>query len=162
MLVAGLSSIGFLGATVWVAKACPVWDGGTLSSSARDLWRAVGSAFLEGNLPAAGPARQISLAAWLARLESTLSALPERTQGDVHTLTNLLLSGPGRWALTGVRCSLTEVSTPVLQDALQGMRMSSLDLRQQAYQAMHDLTGAAYYSDPETWGVLGYPGPVPV
>jgi hypothetical protein len=39
------------------------------------------------------------------------------------------------------------------------MRVSALSLRQQAYQALHDIVGSAYFSDPRTWGILGYPGP---
>jgi hypothetical protein len=39
------------------------------------------------------------------------------------------------------------------------MRVSSLALKQQAYQALRDLTNAAYYADPSAWNVLGYPGP---
>jgi hypothetical protein len=40
------------------------------------------------------------------------------------------------------------------------MRTSSLQLRQQAYQALHDLVGSAYFSDAATWHLLGYPGPM--
>ncbi|WP_427915642.1 hypothetical protein ACPWT1_06325 [Ramlibacter sp. MMS24-I3-19] len=42
------------------------------------------------------------------------------------------------------------------------MRTSTLSLRVQAYQALHDISGAAYFSDRSTWAVLGYPGPVQV
>ena len=37
--------------------------------------------------------------------------------------------------------------------------VSTLSLKQQAYQALHDIVGAAYFSDPGTWALLGYPGP---
>ncbi|MEO8653744.1 MAG: hypothetical protein ABI409_06430 [Ramlibacter sp.] len=39
-------------------------------------------------------------------------------------------------------------------------RTSGLDLRRQAYQALHDIVGSAYFSDPGTWSFLGYPGPL--
>ena len=43
--------------------------------------------------------------------------------------------------------------------ALQGMRVSSLALRVQVYQALHDIVSASYFSGQESWAVLGYPGP---
>jgi hypothetical protein len=49
-----------------------------------------------------------------------------------------------------------------VQEALQGMRLSGLALRQQAYAALHDITGAAYFSAPDTWHQLGYPGPLAI
>ena len=30
---------------------------------------------------------------------------------------------------------------------------------QQAYQALRDLTNAAWFADPEAWSAIGYPGP---
>ena len=42
------------------------------------------------------------------------------------------------------------------------MRVSSISLRQQAYQALHDIVGGAYFSDAQTWGLLGYPGPLKI
>jgi hypothetical protein len=46
-----------------------------------------------------------------------------------------------------------------VQSALQAMRSSRLELRQQAYHALRDLTNAAYFADAATWAALGYPGP---
>ena len=53
----------------------------------------------------------------------------------------------------------TQASVAQLQASLQSMRTSSLQLRQQVYHALRDLTNAAYFSDPTTWSQLGYPGP---
>ena len=39
------------------------------------------------------------------------------------------------------------------------MRTSTLELRQQAYHALRDLTNAAFYANPDVWPLLGYPGP---
>ena len=49
-----------------------------------------------------------------------------------------------------------------LQKALQSMRVSTLSLRQQAYHALHDIVGGAYFSDAQTWAQLGYPGPIKI
>jgi hypothetical protein len=42
--------------------------------------------------------------------------------------------------------------------AFQAMRESSVSLRVQAYQALHDIVSASYFSGQESWAVLGYPG----
>ena len=39
------------------------------------------------------------------------------------------------------------------------MRSSSVSLRVQAYQGLHDIVCASYFSGQESWAVLGYPGP---
>jgi hypothetical protein len=48
---------------------------------------------------------------------------------------------------------------PEITAALQSMRVSSISLRVQAYQALHDIVTASYFSGQESWAVLGYPGP---
>jgi hypothetical protein len=55
-----------------------------------------------------------------------------------------------------------QASVPELQAALQDMRASRISLRVQGYLALHDLVGAAYFSEPATWAVLGYPGPTKI
>jgi hypothetical protein len=41
---------------------------------------------------------------------------------------------------------------------LQGLRTSSLSLRQQVYHALRDLTNAAWFADAAAWSAIGYPG----
>ena len=58
--------------------------------------------------------------------------------------------------------SWASASNQEIHAGLQSMRLSSLGLRQQAYQALHDIVGGAYFSAPGTWQILGYPGPLAV
>jgi hypothetical protein len=46
--------------------------------------------------------------------------------------------------------------------ALQGMRASGTELKQQAYLGLHDIVCAPYFSGEESWAVLSYPGPTAV
>ena len=62
-------------------------------------------------------------------------------------------------ALAGLNEDWDRASVADIQRALQSMRTSALDLRQQAYHALRDLTNAAFYSNPDAWPLLGYPGP---
>jgi hypothetical protein len=137
----------------------PALSAGRLLPAGRAIFEAVGAAVLEGCLPEGGPARQVALQGLLARLDDTLAGLPAATQAELAQLLALLASAPGRWALAGLSSDWREASVPEVQAALQGMRMSHISLRQQAYFGLRDLSAAAYFADPGTWGLLGYPGP---
>ena len=87
-------------------------------------------------------------------------ALPPHAQGELSQLLSLLASTPGRRTLAGLIQAWPLAGEADIQQALQGMRLSSLVLRRQAYAALHDITAAAYFSDASTWSQLGYPGPL--
>lgn len=135
---------------------------GRMSPAAREVFRAVALGVLDGSLPAAQSARDAALGAHLNRLDDTLAGFASATQAELSQLLALLASSPGRHALAGLRADWPDASPREVQDALQEMRTSSLALRQQAYHALRDLTNAAYYADPQTWPLMGYPGPQPV
>ena len=68
-------------------------------------------------------------------------------------------SAPGRVALAALTTPWDQADIEAVQNSLQGLRTSSLQLKQQAYHALRDLTNAAYFSDPSAWRHMGYPGP---
>lgn len=137
----------------------PALSAGRLLPAGRAIFEAVGAAVLEGCLSEGGPVRQAALQGLLARLDDTLAGLPAATQAELAQLLALLASVPGRLALAGLSSDWSEASVPEVQAALQDMRMSRITLRQQAYFGLRDLSAAAYFADPGTWGLLGYPGP---
>ncbi|GAB4554922.1 MAG: hypothetical protein Tsb007_11300 [Rhizobacter sp.] len=95
----------------------------------------------------------------MARLDDVLGAFPPAVQTELSQLLAILAAVPGRAALAGLHVSWSAANTAQIQSALQGMRTSSLAVRQQAYHALRDLTNAAYYADPQIWPLMGYPGP---
>jgi hypothetical protein len=158
-----------LGATVILAAAGggvallrPGLIGGRLGEGARSVMHAVALAVLEGALPSAEPARSQAIDAHLVRLESAIAAFPAATQAELSQLLALLASVPGRLALAGLSSAWSQARVDAVQAALQGMRLSSLSLKQQAYHALRDLTNAAYFSDESAWPGMGYPGPTAV
>lgn len=130
-----------------------------LSPDARPVMQAVGAAILEGSLPGEGAARTAALAGLLSRLDDLVAGLPPHAQRELAQLLQLLGTAPGRRWLAGVEAPWPEASVAQVQAGLQGMRVSRLSLRRQAYQALHDLVAGAYFADPRTWAQLGYPGP---
>ncbi len=129
------------------------------AAGARDVLASVGRAVLEGSLPAEPAAQAQAVDALLGRLQDLVRALPAPTQAELSQLLGLLASAPGRIGLAGLRPPWASASPAEVQQALTGMRFSSLSLRQQAYHALHDLTSGAYFSAPDTWAQLGYDGP---
>lgn len=146
------------GAAWWI----PGWRQGGFSPAARSLWRAVAQAVLDGLLPAEPAARSAVLDHHLDRLQATVAGLPPATRSELSQLLALLDLAPSRLALTGLRASWDGAAIEDVQAALQAMRLSDNSTRQQIYQALRDLTQAAYFAGADTWTPLGYPGPVPV
>lgn len=145
-----------------VALLQPGLRAGHLSEGGRSVMRAVALAVLEGVLPADASAREHALLAHLERLDAAIAAFPPATRAELSQLLGLLASAPGRVALAGLREPWPEASVQAVQQSLQGLRLSRLALKQQAYHALRDLTNATHFSDPAAWAHLGYPGPMDI
>ena len=130
-----------------------------MSAAGREVFAAVARAVLEGSLPDDASQRTAVLQSHLQRLDDVLVAFPSAVQAELSQLLAILAAAPGRVTLAGLSVPWAQATVPQLQAALQGMRTSSLGVRQQAYHALRDLTNAAYYADPQAWRALGYPGP---
>jgi len=135
---------------------------GRLTEPARSVMHAVARAVLDGVLPKDWSAQQRALLAHLERLDSAIAAFPLPTQAELSQLLALLAVPPGRLALVGLSSAWPDANVTELQSALQGMRMATVTLKQQAYHALRDLTNAAYFSDASAWLSLGYPGPAAI
>lgn len=135
---------------------------GRLAEAGREVFRAVARAVLQGSLPADDAARQAALDGLLERIDALTLALPPHAQDELSQLLSLLASVPGRHLLAGLSQAWPVASETEIQQALQGMRLSTLALRQQAYAALHDIAAAAYFTDASTWPQLGYPGPLAI
>ena len=140
----------------------PGLQGGVLTPAGRKIFAAVGAGILDLSLPAAVTPRQTAVAAMLERVDTLVSGLAPYAQGELSQLLSVLSSTAGRRLVAGLEPDWPEASVVQIQQALQEMRLSSLALRQQAYGALHDIATSAYFSDPATWPMLGYPGPVKI
>lgn len=133
-----------------------------LTAAGRGLFSSVASAILQGTLPAGPAEKQQAIAGMLQRIDAMVQAFPPHVQAELSQLLGLLTTGLGRRTLAGLASDWPHASIAEVQEALQSMRMSRLALRQQSYHALHDIVGAAYFSDASTWTVLGYPGPITI
>lgn len=145
------------GGAVALLSAPGVSDG-KLSAGARNVFAGAARGLLQGTMPEEPEAT----AGLLQRIETLVANLPPHAQEELSQLLALLASAPGRRGFAQLAPDWAEATATQVQEALQSMRISQLALRRQAYQALHDIVGAAYFSEPATWAVLSYPGPVPV
>jgi hypothetical protein len=160
--VAGAAALALAGGGAALLLSTPSWRDGQLLPAGQRVLRAVARAVLDGSLPGDAALQSAALDAHLTRMDATLGAMSPATQGEVADLLTVLAAAPGRLALTGLSQPWDDAPVAAVQRALQTMRLSTLGLRRQAYQALRDLTHAAYFADPSTWVLLGYPGPVKV
>lgn len=137
----------------------PGLDKGRLAPAGREVFEAVARAVLDGALPSDTGPLSAALRDHLARLDDTIAGFPPATQAELGQLLALLGSAAGRIGLAGLRPAWPNASVSEVQTALQSMRTASLELRQQAYHALRDLTNAAYFADAGAWPAMGYGGP---
>jgi hypothetical protein len=104
--------------------------------------------------------RASAMDALLLRINTQIAGTPDQVQAELSQLLTIMDTIAGRRALVGISSTWGAVGTAELTAALQSMRLSRISLRQQAYQGLHDLVYASYFSGKESWTVLGYPGPV--
>ena len=75
-----------------------------------------------------------------------IAALPPHAQSELSQLLALLASARRPPRLAGLAEPWPSATVADIQQALQAMRVSGISLRQQAYQALHDIVGGAYFS----------------
>lgn len=165
LLKIGLASGVALAATAagltLVQQRAPLVDG-LLMPQGRALFAALARAILDGSLPPVPESKAAVLAAHLDRVASTIRGFAPSAQAELAQLLQLLDSPPGRRWFAGLSTPWPEATVDEVQAALETLRRSDWDLRQQAYHALRDLTNAAYFAEPGTWAGLGYPGPQPI
>jgi hypothetical protein len=160
LLKLGLGAAVVLGvAGAGVALIKPGLVDGRLSPASRELMTAVAQAVLNDLLPPAGAARDAALEGQIARVDTAISALPAAVRSELSKALGLLSTAGGRLALVGLGSDWPKAAVPDVQAALEGMRLSTSNTRQQIYHALRDLNAIAFFTEPANWILAGYPGP---
>ena len=133
-----------------------------LTDAGRALFIGVGRAILQGTLPPDPAAQRQALEGMADRVDILAQNLPPHVVDELSQLVGLLCTAAGRRGLAGLDTDWPSATAQQVQLALQDMRHSSLAVRQQTYQALHEIVGGAYFSDSSTWAVVGYPGPLTI
>lgn len=136
----------------WVTGAAKLTPEGRLAMGA--LARAL--------LADALPADAAALNRHLDAFESLVATLQPAVREELALLLSLTTNGAGRLGLFGHTTALHELPVDTLRAALQAMRTSRISLRQQAYFGLRELHCGLRYAEPDTWTLLGYPGPIAI
>ena len=100
-----------------------------------------------------------SLSRHLDGFDALVGALQPAVRDELALLLGMTTNATGRLGLFGHRTALHELPAAELHQALQGMRLSAISLRQQAYFALRELHSGVHYAQPDAWALMGYPGP---
>ena len=123
------------------------------------IFSAVAPVLLEGALPQDRAARDAALAQTLEGVDTAVAGLSPADRAELAQLIALLALPPVRFGLARVSDAWPGASPAEVRRFLDNCRSSRFTLMRAAYDALHDLTFAAWYGNASAWPAIGYPGP---
>jgi hypothetical protein len=132
---------------------------GALSADGIDVMHALVPALLAGALPRDPVARARALDDTLAGIATAIEGLAPIAREELTSLFALLAWAPLRWILGGSLVSLSAMTAADADALLESLRASRWSKKRAAYDALHQITFAAWYANPLSWPAIGYPGP---
>lgn len=161
LVFVGLAGAAVLAGARWLVPDAPT--GGSpsaaLTDDAADIVRALVPALLDGALPGDAAGRHAAITRTVAAVGTAIEGLPPATREELATLFALLASMPVRLFVAGVGSAWRDATVADANAFLVRLQKSRWSVKRSAYDALHQLTFAAWYADPLTWPAIGYPGP---
>lgn len=148
-----------LGGGVWWRRGI---DGGRLTDSGKEVYKAIARGVLGPMLPAEAGPREAMLTNYLTRLEQFINTMPSAKRDQISLLTGVLANAPTRAMVTGLWTSWADASDEQIRQALDKIRQADNLVQNTAYAAVRGLTCLSFFSAPEHWSLVGYPGPVEI
>jgi hypothetical protein len=130
-----------------------------LSADGKTIMGALVPALLDGALPARAPERQAAVAETVDAISAAVAGLPPLTRDELHALFALLAFAPLRIAVAGVDAAWDRAELDDARAFVERLRKSRIPQKRAAYDALHQLTLAAWYASPHAWPAIGYAGP---
>jgi Gluconate 2-dehydrogenase subunit 3 len=129
-----------------------------LSEDEHAILTAVAARFAPGD--GAGPTWPTSDALDCAgKIDALLATTHPEVGAEFRRLLRLFESAVFGLAFTGTPTPFTRLDAAAQDARLEAWRRSRLALLRSGYQAMKRLSHAVYYSSPEVYALVGYPGP---
>jgi len=130
-----------------------------LDADGEAIFAAVAPVLLAGALPEEKAARDAALAQTLDGIDTAIAGLSPTAQAELSQLIALLALPPVRFAFARVSDAWPGAAPAEVRRFLDNCRKSRATLMRAAYDALHDLTFAAWYGNANSWAAIGYPGP---
>ena len=161
-LAVGVAGAGALAIAGWLRRSpAPGANSVELNISidGQDILHAIVPVMLAGALPQAPAAHAAAIAHTLVAVDTAVGGLPAAAPAELAQLFNLLSLPPVRLAVARIDAPWAQASPDQVRACLDRFRGSSVQLLRAAYDALHQLTFAAWYGNPQAWVAIGYPGP---
>jgi len=157
----GLAGAAVLAGARWLVPDEPTGESAPagLTADAADIVRALVPALLDGALPEDAPGRDAAITRTVAAVGTAIEGLPPATREELATLFALLASMPVRLFVAGIGDAWRDATVADANGFLVRLQKSRWSVKRSAYDALHQLTFAAWYADPRAWPAIGYPGP---
>ena len=130
-----------------------------LSGEATGVMAAIVPALLDGALPDDARERRQAIDETVRAVGTAIAGLPDGTRAELSTLFTLLALAPVRIAFANVDFDWRDADVATTNAFLVRLQKSRWAVKRIAYDALHQLTFAAWYANPRTWPSIGYPGP---
>ena len=161
-LAVGVAGAGALAIAGWLRRSpAPAGNdvASNISGDGQDILRAIVPVLLAGALPQEPAAHAAAVAQTLSALDIAVGGLPLAAQAELAQLFDLLSLPPVRLAVARIDAPWAQAAPEQVRACLDRFRGSSIQLLRAAYDALHQLTFAAWYGNPQAWPAIGYPGP---
>jgi hypothetical protein len=159
LIFTGAAGAAVLVAARWLQPAQSQQPSAAMSSDAANVMRAVAAALLDGALPHDATMRRAALDETVAAVGTAIEGLPPLAREELATLFTLLAFPPLRIAFANVDVDWHDADVETTNAFLVRLQTSHWSVKRIAYDALHQLTFAAFYANPRTWPAIGYPGP---
>jgi hypothetical protein len=163
----GAVALAVIGAGGWFASyltdkgARAVLDGSAkLDEQSQTMLAKLADAILDGALPSEAAPRAKAIAKVVGAADQAIGTLPPHMVKEVHDLFAMLGAAPTRALLIGQWTGWADATREDVGHMLTGLRHSSVELRRVVYISLRDMVAGSYYSSPDTWEQVGYPGPM--
>jgi len=160
-LQVGLAGAAMLAAVRFLdrSEAAPATNYRFLDATAIVTVAALVPVVLEGALPEEPERRARAIREIVEAFDRAVSGMSPGVQREVDQLFGILRFPPSRIALTGLWAPLEECTREEIAGFLTRWRTSRFEIQRAAYQALTQITQAAWYGNSESWAAVGYPGP---
>lgn len=150
--------VGAVGGGVWWRRG---FDEARLTKDGKSVFRAMARGILGPMLPA-GAEREPILDQYLAALEHLINTLPKAKRDQISLLAGALANAPTRYLAAGRWASWDDASDDEVRAALHRMQDADNMAQNVVYAATRALTCMAFFSIPDQWSRVGYPGPMAI
>ncbi len=133
-----------------------------LTDAGKEVYKALARGIIGPMLPAEPAAREAVLTSYLGHLEGFINTMPSAKRDQINLLTGVLANAPTRAMVTDMWTSWADATDDQVREALDKIRQADNLVQNTAYAGVRGLTCMAFFSAPDHWSLVAYPGPVQI